>query len=91
MRAKDCSPGNVAEGFFGSLKNMFSGYHDWKSVAYEQFRERFITCLARYNETCIKKKSLKWQRPMQYRRSLRLTTCPSKKTDTLPLKITIKY
>ena len=40
-------------------------------MSYEEFRARFATCLVHYNETRIKK-SLGWQSPVQYRKSLGL-------------------
>lgn len=72
MSAKRCSPDNAAmEGFFGGLKNEFLHCRDWRGVGYERFRERLAAYLTHYNETRIKK-SLGWQSPMQYRKSLGL-------------------
>lgn len=72
MSAKGCSPDNAAmEGFFGRLKNEFFHCRDWRRVPYEEFRERLAAYLTHYNETRIKK-SLGWQSPVQYRRSLGL-------------------
>lgn len=72
MSAKGCSPGNAAmEGFFGRLKNEFFHCRDWRGVGYERFRERLAAYLTHFNETRIKK-SLGWQSPVQYRKSLGL-------------------
>ena len=61
----------AAEGFFGRLKNEFFHCRDWRGVGYREFRERLATYLTHYNETRIKK-SLGWQSPVQYRKSLGL-------------------
>ena len=72
MSAKGCSPDNAAmEGFFGRLKNVFFHCRDWRGVGYERFRERLAAYLTHSNETRIKK-SLGWQSPVQYRKSLGL-------------------
>lgn len=72
MSAKGCSPDNAAmEGFFGRLKNEFFHCRDWRGVGYERFRERLAAYLTHSNETRIKK-SLGWQSPVQYRKSLGL-------------------
>lgn len=72
MSAKGCSPDNAAaEGFFGRLKNEFFHCRDWRGVTYTEFHERLSAYLTHYNETRIKK-SLGWQSPVQYRRSLGL-------------------
>ena len=71
------------EGFFGRLKNEFFHCRDWRGVGYERFRERLAAYLTHSNETRIKK-SLGWQSPVQYRKSLGLAACPSKKTSAPP-------
>lgn len=72
MGAKGCSPDNAAaEGFFGRLKKEFFRCRDWRGVGYREFRERLAAYLARYDETRIKR-SLGWQSPVQYRKSLGL-------------------
>ena len=66
------SPDNAAmERFFGRLKNEFFHCRDWRGVGYERFRERLAAYLTHSNETRIKK-SLGWQSPVQYRKSLGL-------------------
>lgn len=72
MGAKGCSPDDAAaEGFFGRLKNEFFRCRDWRGVGYREFRERLAAYLTRYDETRIKR-SLGWQSPVQYRKSLGL-------------------
>ena len=55
----------------GRPKNEFFRCRDWRGVGYREFRERLATHLTRYDETRIKK-SLGWQSPVQYRKSLGL-------------------
>ena len=56
MNAKGRSPNNAAaEGGFSRLKAMLFHCHDWKSMAYGQFRERLAAYLTHYNQTRIKK------------------------------------
>ena len=70
MSAKGCSPDNSAcEGFFGTLKNEFFYYRDWKSVSTQEFIEQLGRYLCYFRDTRIKK-SLGWLSPKEYRKSL---------------------
>lgn len=70
MSALGSSPDNAAmEGFFGSLKNEFFHYRDWSDVEAGEFMDRLDEQLCYHCEDRIKK-SLGWQSPNQYRRSL---------------------
>ena len=70
MSAKGCSPDNSAcEGFFGTLKNEFFHYRNWKNVDAEEFMKRMDEYLTYFCESRIKQ-SLGWLSPNDYRRSL---------------------
>ena len=70
MSAKGCSPDNSAcEGFFGTLKNEFFHYRNWKNVDAEEFTKRLDEYLTYFCESRIKQ-SLGWLSPNDYRRSL---------------------
>ena len=72
MSAKGCSPDNSAcEGFFGTLKNEFFHFRNWKGVDAEEFMQKLDDYLVYFCESRIKQ-TLGWKSPNDYRRSLNL-------------------
>ena len=69
MSKKACSPDNAAcEAFFGRLKNEFFYYRDWEGVSFEEFSMRLDSYIDYYNR--LRKKTLGWLNPVEYRRAL---------------------
>lgn len=75
MRVATTRPDLVTDGLARSTKTTSPLYtrqpRTNRGRQYERFRERLAAYLTHYNETRIKK-SLGWQSPMQYRKSLGL-------------------
>lgn len=73
MSAKGCSPDNAAEGVFGCLKNEAFHGRDWTGVPYGRFK-RHISAWISYHNKKREKQTLGWKSPVQYRKSLGLTS-----------------
>lgn len=74
MSKKGCSPDNSAcEGFFGRLKNEMFYNRNWSGVSIEEFCALLDDYIYWYNEKRIKM-SLGGRSPLEYRRSLGLTS-----------------
>ena len=72
MSAKGCSPDNsTCEGFFGTLKNEFFHFRNWKGVDAEEFMQKLDDYLVYFCESRIKQ-TLGWKSPNDNRRSLNL-------------------
>lgn len=69
MSRKATSPDNARmEGFFGTLKNEFFYFRDWRGVTVGEFEELLGEWLRWYNEG-RPKASLGWMSPSEYRRA----------------------
>jgi len=72
MSKKGCTSDNSAcEGLFGRIKNEMFYYRSWKGISIQEFVYKLNDYLHWYNEKRIKR-SLGYQSPMAYRKSLGL-------------------